>query len=68
MATSSQRAFLSEEARTGALLQEGQLGGEEGVSGSGAGAESYAGVWLPGPQATRTSPHGPVSGYSETLR
>lgn len=54
---SSQRALLSEEARIGALLEEGLLRGEEGMSGSGARAESYSGAWLLGawllrPQAT----------------
>lgn len=42
VAMSSQRALLSEEARIGALLEERLLRGKEGMSGSGARAESYS--------------------------
>lgn len=67
VAASSQRACLSEEARTGALLREGLLRDEEGVRGSRARAESYPGAWLLGLEATTASLHGPVSGSSEPL-
>lgn len=58
----SQRVFLSGEARTGALLQEGPLRHAEAVRASRARAESSSGAWLLALQAAAASLHGPVSG------